>query len=441
MSNAQAIATVTAALGRIVHSAAESSGVGSVDLNFGRPSVPGDQTVRKVHIYLYQVSPNAALRNNDLPARSSDGRLTERPKVALDLHYLLAFYGNQATLEPERMMGTVIRNLQARPLLSQQAIQAAIDDHPELNDSNLADSIGLVRFTPAVISLDELSKLWSVFFQTPHAQSVAYQATVVVIESEETIQSVLPVLKRGDSDQGIDTLLGPFPYIESAYFGVPEDKILRPRPLSMPAAKLGLSVILSGRYLGGETMLLRLRHSRRDLRNSSNEELINDLLVAPDDKSAGEMKVLLPQPGSGATQEDWAPGVYTATAVEKRSGGEPERTSNGLPIALSPVIASIEPGNTIARDGGGMATITITCQPAVHPGQQAVLIVAGMEISGQIDTQNPDKVIFIIENAPTMSNEIIRLRVDGIESMPFKRVDNPPPTRFEFDSDHRITIT
>ena len=58
MSNYLAIATVTAALGRIVQQAAEASGVGSVGLDFGRPTATGTgQTERKVHIYLYQVTP------------------------------------------------------------------------------------------------------------------------------------------------------------------------------------------------------------------------------------------------------------------------------------------------------------------------------------------------------------------------------------------------
>jgi hypothetical protein len=127
--------------------------------------------------------------------------------------------------------------------------------------------------------------------------------------------------------------------------------------------------------------------------------------------------------------------------VAKQSGGARERTSNGLPIALSPMISAIEPGATIPRDAQGTATITLTCQPRVRSEQQAVLLLAGREIVGQIDNNNPDKVIFVVENAPVVANVLIRLRVDGIESMPYKRVDTPPPTRFEFDLNQRVTIT
>ncbi len=73
-------------------------------------------------------------------------------------------------------------------------------------------------------------------------------------------------------------------------------------------------------------------------------------------------------------------------------------------------------------------------------GQLAVLLLAGREIVGRISGSNPDKVIFVVENAPIVNNVRVRLRVDGIESIPFKRLDEPPPTRFEFDDSQRVTI-
>ena len=129
------------------------------------------------------------------------------------------------------------------------------------------------------------------------------------------------------------------------------------------------------------------------------------------------------------------------TVVEKQAGTSLERTSNALPMAFSPVIGAIEPGTTIPRDGQGRATITITCVPRILGDQQAVLLLAGKEIIGQIDGGDPDKVNFVVENAPAVTDELIRLRVDGIESMPFRRLDTPPPPRFEFDAGQKVTIT
>jgi hypothetical protein len=431
MSNALAIATVTTALAQIVRGAAQSV-VNGADVVTGHPD-PAATPAHRIHLFLYQVSPNGAMRNSDLPTRSSDGKLVMRPTVALDLHYLLAFYGSETDLETQRMLGAVVRDLHARPVLTRAMIQSAVSSQPFLNGSNLADAVELVKFTPLAVSLEEMSKLWSVFFQTPYALSIAYQGTVVLIESEVPAQPALPVMKRGDKDQGVDTLIGPFPLIESAYFGMPQDKVQQPRPLSLPSAQLGLAVIVQGHNLGGETIILRFHHSKLDL--------TQELPVADVDLSAKELKVPLPHPGSGTSQTDWAPGVYTVMAVAKQLGTARERTSNGLPIALSPIISAIEPGANIQRDAQGTATMTLTCQPRVRSKQQAVLLLAGREIIGRIDTNNPDKVIFVVENAPVVANVLIRLRVDGIESMPFKRVDTPPPTRFEFDANQKVTIT
>ena len=67
---------------------------------------------------------------------------------------------------------------------------------PFLANSNLADAVELVKFTPLPLSLEELSKLWSVYFQTPYSLSVAYQGTVVLIESEDSTHAALPVRAR-----------------------------------------------------------------------------------------------------------------------------------------------------------------------------------------------------------------------------------------------------
>ena len=440
MSNSLAIATVTAALARIVRSAIQGAVSGS-DVIIGRPeNPPAGDALPRVRLYLYQVAPNAALRNADLPSRSSNGTLVKRPCAAIELYYLLSFYGSETELQPQRMLGAVVRDLHARPFLPRQMVQNVIAGYAALSDSNLHEAFEHVRFSPLSLSLEEQSKLWSVFFQTPHAVSVAYQASAVLIESDEAPQPALPVLMRGDEDRGVDSLIGPFPVLERLYFGLPDDRILQPRPLSLPAAQMGLAVIAKRRSLGGEVVLLRFQHARRDLKTAAGKDLINELTVAKEDLSPFELKVLLPLPGSGTSQDDWAPGVYTVTVVEKRPGSDHDRTSNSLPIAFSPLIAGIDPENQIPRDGNGTATITITSQPRVHKGQQAVLLMAGREIVGQIDNNDPDKVIFVVENAPVVADELIRLRVDGIESMPFKRVDEPPPTQFGFDPNQRVTI-
>ncbi|HEY0602137.1 MAG TPA: Pvc16 family protein, partial [Herpetosiphonaceae bacterium] len=199
MSNFLAIATVTTVLSQMLQGAIQVDVPGAAVRNV-RPD--RDVPSMGLNIYLYQVGYNSAWRNTDLPTRSGNAALVQRPRVALDLHYLLTFYGSEATLEPQRVLGSTVRTLHAHPLLSRSQIAAVIDDlvtaDPDhyLRRSNLADQIDLVRFTPLPLSLEELSKIWSVFFQTQYALSIAYQCSVVLIEAEETPRSALPVRER-----------------------------------------------------------------------------------------------------------------------------------------------------------------------------------------------------------------------------------------------------
>ena len=150
-----------------------------------------------MNAFLYQVSPNAALRNRDTPTRDSDGGLLKRPRAALDLHYLLTVHGDELKFEPQLILGVVIRTLHVQPILSRKAIADAIlGAKGPLNGSNLADAVESVRFTPLTFTLDELSKIWSMLFQTKFALSVAYLASVILIDAEEEATPPLPVRSR-----------------------------------------------------------------------------------------------------------------------------------------------------------------------------------------------------------------------------------------------------
>jgi hypothetical protein len=196
MSNFLAIATVTETLRRTL-SATVGPDVPGATVTAVRPDgIAQGLPLVGVNIYLYQVTPNAALRNADLPTRRSEGSLAQRPRAALDLHYLLTFYGDEAALEPQLCLGSVARTLHAQPVLTRQSIAEAILRSPSINRSNMADEVELVKFTPNLLTLEELSKLWSVFFETRYNLSIAYQASVVLIEPEVAPRRQLPVRER-----------------------------------------------------------------------------------------------------------------------------------------------------------------------------------------------------------------------------------------------------
>lgn len=427
MSNALAIATVTTALAQIVRTAVQSVLPGADVLTERPDSVPLGQP--RVRLFMYQVSPNGTLRNNDLPTRAANGTLTKRPTTALDLHYLLAFYGNENDLEPQRMLGAAVRDIHSKPVLLRQMIQDAIASETFLADSDLADAVEQIKFTPLSLSLEELSKLWSVFFQAPYALSVAYQGTVILIESEENAQAILPVLRRGQEDQGVNTVLGPFPSIESIHIGAPEEVGRRPRAPSYPSAQLGTVVTLTGNNLGGEVVSLRFDHARLAMTKT--------IVVPVSDRSGTEVKITLVDDVSAQTE--WATGLYTVTVIVKN--GDVERTTNQLPLSFAAKITEITPPNPVVRDSSGNVALTLTCGPQVRPSQRVTLLVADREVVAQAHPTDTDTLQFIIENAPVVTDTLARLRIDGVDSLPFIRQALPPPPRLVFADNQKVTIS
>ncbi|MFE9727845.1 DUF4255 domain-containing protein [Streptomyces sp. NPDC005794] len=194
MSNALAVATVTQALALLIESNLGPEMDIAVKVETRKPpsEPPSEPTIT---VFLYQVTPNAAMRNNDLPTRAADGTLRNRAAAPLDLHYVISAYGEEAELVGQRLLGCVIRTLHEIPVLPRELIELAAD-RPYLAGSDLADSLQKVRFTPTVMDVDETSKLWGMLHQTPYTLSVAYQASLVVIEGREKPVPAKPVEQR-----------------------------------------------------------------------------------------------------------------------------------------------------------------------------------------------------------------------------------------------------
>lgn len=194
MSNYLAVATVTAALRDLMQEAVNATGI-SATVTTQRPAAVSNDGANpaRVNLYLYQVTPNPYLGNQDLPTRRADGVLIERPQVALNLHYLLSFYGNETEWEPERLLGKAVSVLHAQPQLSRAKLRSLVEKNLLLKTSDLADQIELVKFTPLGLNLEEFSKLWSVFFQTTYTLSVAYAAAVVLLTGDELPELAKPV--------------------------------------------------------------------------------------------------------------------------------------------------------------------------------------------------------------------------------------------------------
>ena len=382
MSNFLAIATVTATLQRELHVAANDA-INGARATVTRPDgAAGGTPQLGVNIFLYQVTPNAAQRNSHLPSRSSDGTIVRRPRTALDLHYLLSFYGNEATLEPQRLLGGITQRLNSIPVLTDSMITATLGDGTFnfLAGSDLADEEEAVRFTPLGLSLEELSKLWSVFFQTPYALSVAYQASTVFIEGKETPSAGLPVRERT-----VTVLPFRSPIIEKIESG------LGP----------GLPIV------GGGTLLIGGQKLQGDVTRVSIGGV--EQTPQPGDLSDTLIKSALP-PGLRA-------GINSVQIVHKLMLGDPPTEhrgfeSNVAAFVLAPTITNI----TISATG-----FKIGLTPPVRASQRAALLL----------NQVPGGVSRVISIAPAGADTgeltfpvsglasgqyFVRVQVDGAES-------------------------
>lgn len=197
MSNYLAIATVTATLQRTLQKAVQID-VDGARVTTNRPENSGGTPQTGISLFLYHIKRNPSLGNADMPVRQRKGEIVKRNQLAIDLYYLMSFYGNEVELEPHRLLGSAIRTLEDRAVFSPEMIQETVSD-PSFNylaNSDLAEQVEMIRAEFVPISTDELSKVWSVFLQTPYALSVVYKITVVLLEGEDSAITSLPVRDR-----------------------------------------------------------------------------------------------------------------------------------------------------------------------------------------------------------------------------------------------------
>jgi hypothetical protein len=347
MSNYLAVATVTAVLRQLLKAAVDVDVPGAA-VGTDRPQDPSSVTGAGIDIYLFQVRPQRALVNEDLPARDGSGALVQRPTTALDLDYLLTFYGDEKTLEPQRLLGTAVRTLEERPLVTSRMIRDAVANpaFPFLAGSDLADALDKVRFTLSPLSLEDLSKLWSVFFQVPHSLALAYRASLVRIEGNETPRPGLPVREVG---------LHVRPFTEPIVETVEPDAGIG-EPIVHDS-----TLVITGLHLRGDQTRVRL----------AGEE------VAP--QTVTSKRAVLPL--NSVPAASLRAGVQGLQIVHSISMGTPPLPHRGaesgvFPFVLRPTITARQVKNAQEENGSGRfsADVELTLAPRVGKSQRVSLL-------------------------------------------------------------------
>lgn len=431
MSSALAIAGVTAVLRDLLNDGLINHNVsGLLGSTVTVSALPPDRVVpvngtesTQLNLFLHQVTFNTGWRNHALPSRDGSGQQRlSNPPLALDLHYLLSAYSAEE-LGSEILLGYAMQLLHEVPVLDRKAITTALTPSPSVDtnlppalralaECGLADQVEQIKLVPDPLSSEEMSKLWTAV-QSHYRPSAAYVATVVLIESSKPTRPTLPVLTRGPVDpvshleRGVVVqadLLPPFPTIQTVAAAS-----------GQPAATIGATVELTGHHLDGTNRTVLLSNSRFGIEQS------------------------LPAAGGGGSLASFTvpivpAGVYQVALQVIRPGESDPRTSNALALVIGPEITTAMP-IAVARDGSGVATLALTVQPQIQPGQSASLLLGTREVPIGPVTVATGTLTVPVPDAQA-GEFLLRIRVDGIES-PIINRSAVPPAFFNY----RVTIT
>lgn len=429
MSGPLAIAAVTAVLkdmltmGLMEH---DLSSIGSFSVTALPPDriSTGSDEPNQLNLFLYHLTPNLGWRNEGLPSRDGRGTRIANAPLALDLHYLLTAYG-AADLNAEVLLGFAMQMLHETQNLTRARLRQVLgppSPFGTLSAVDLAEQIEIVKISPVFLNTEELSKLWTAM-QSRYRPTMAYTVSVVLIEANAPVAAPPPVLKRGKDDSGPSVLGAPPPTLARILPGASD---------LLPAMRLGdeLRLLGNGLDVAGAVSVVFENQQAGLLR----------ALLPQAPLSNRQLKLRLPDPGvEPAALQQWAIGMYSV-AVQVQPVNGPSWRTNSVPIALAPGIA-ISPASAPAGD----VTITIVCRPRLQERQQAntrllfgPFTLAPDTIDTPLDETQPTTLTFKVKAAPA-GEHLVRLRVDGVDSLPITVGGDPP--RFDFDPSQKVSLT
>lgn len=400
MSNSLAIAAVTSTMRYVLDRSLQQSQPGAVGGAKVTTLLPQELAGSEIagtagiNVFCFQATSNHAWNLTDLPTRRPNGSIVQRPVAAVDLHYLLTCYGDEASLEPQRLLGRVVGALAATSVLTRDVVTAALalyageTETAFLGFSDLAEEIELVKLAPVTLSLEEMSKLWGVL-DTPYLLSQTYLATVVLIAADLTPTVSLPVLRRS---------------LTVTPVGPPRIDELATDPPGEPVGP-GVAIVLTGTGLG-----------------RVGEVRIGPATLGPEGTPTSQVvRIVL--------DDDVPAGVHAVQARERSVAGPggvpPARTvaaSNALALVVRPSVAVTDLDDD---------EVTLTVAPPLHAGQRLTVVLGRLDGGEPDDPADLTLVLSPVaaEDAPQASvllprveipdgHWLVRVQVDGVDSLP-----------------------
>ncbi len=404
MSNALSIATVTAVIKNLLEnglvSDAIAASVGDVLVTALPPDKiqVGSDERAQINLFLYHVTQN---RNVDWVSQEYRSRhsvintRTTNPPLALDLHYVLTAYGAK-DFQAEILLGFAMQLLHKLPVLASETIENALKNAAEtstasvfsqaisgLSVSEIANRLGQIKVSPAFLNMEETTRIWSAL-QTNYRPSATYQASMVLIDSENT-------------DKLKDTISLPSePTIE---------QITAPTSQTGGNITVGSTLLIRGKQLRGDITKVRLGN-------------IDNKLFTPFDVQDTQVSLQIPP--------EIRAGVQSVQIVhETIKNKEHVIESNVAPFVLHPKINVVETLHvTSLQDGQSYsAEISIKLIPKVNKSQRISVQLnqisktdpATYSSMAPVPTEDTDTITIPFKNIKP-GEYLVRVKVDGAES-------------------------
>lgn len=361
-----------------------------------------------LNLFLYQTRPNPGWRNEGLPAFDGRGQRVANPPLALDLHYFLTAYGAEE-LHADILLGYGMQLFHETPVLARDAIRqslsvARVGPNPPalptlppalraLATSNLAEQVEQIKISPESLGAEEMSRLWTAF-QAKYRLTAAYKVTVVLIQSEKSTRSALPVQRR---------LVQALPFRQPLI-----DKIQSQGP-GVADAVLDNQKILTG---------YRLILLGQQLNDDRVTVVIDGQDVPTESVTDSQITLIVPNTVSG--------GLHGIQVVHQHLMGDPPTEHRGGASNLESFVLSPTITGPLAIVGG---KLTIPVEPPITATQRTVVLLNKIVV-GPV---GPDKAYSFAAPTPapnsppvstisvpipgvTPGTYLVRIQVDGAES-------------------------
>jgi hypothetical protein len=369
------------------------------EITLAPPDVKVDSVAgRRLNLYLFHVSENPYLKNQEIPGEGYPGSYGH-PPLSLELKYICTAFGStdtgqDADIEAQWILGDAMRVLHDTAIITPDLVEEKKPSpKPPILDPSLIGEFEQVKITWQPAGLDEISKIWTALPNVNFRRSVLYEVSVVQVQSKQPRSIALPVKSHRVYALPLKT-----PFIQQMFHQPPIGSQL------VAAVEEGETLRILGTGLKGPLTSVAMDGVAGTVSSISDTQI--DVVVP-----VGSLKI-----GLHSLQ------VAQDVLLNEVQGQPPVQRqafrSNLGGFVLLPKVGTVTPPGASA---GG--TITVQVHPAVAASQEKILLLGDIAVPAipVNPTSAPSTTVqFMLPSAPDPvippGTYLFRIRIDGAES-------------------------